>query len=116
MSDLMRWSEEPVEQLNPLMERQMIHSGSMTLARLTLRKGAVVPEHAHANEQIATLIEGRMRFVVAGEELVVSAGESLVLGADVPHAAEALEDSVVFDVFSPPREDWRRGDDAYLRG
>jgi len=28
---------------------------------------------------------------------------------------EALEDSLAVDLFSPPREDWIRGDDAYLR-
>jgi quercetin dioxygenase-like cupin family protein len=57
-----------------------------------------------------------MRFDVDGQEYVVSAGETIALPSNVPHDAEALEDSVVFDVFAPPREDWRRGEDAYLRG
>jgi quercetin dioxygenase-like cupin family protein len=39
-----------------------------------------------------------------------------VIPGNVPHRVEALEDSVVFDVFAPRREDWIRGDDAYLRG
>jgi quercetin dioxygenase-like cupin family protein len=37
------------------------------------------------------------------------------LPANVPHEVEALEDSVLLDVFSPVREDWLRGEDAYLR-
>ena len=44
------------------------------------------------------------------------AGEAIVFEPDVPHGVKALEDSLVLDVFSPPRADWQRGDDAYLRG
>ena len=111
-----RWSEEPVEQLSSTIGRQMIHTETMTLARVVLRKGALVPMHEHENEQIATVLEGRLRFVVGDDERVVEAGESVPLPANVPHGVEALEDSVVLDVFSPVREDWRRGEDAYLRG
>jgi quercetin dioxygenase-like cupin family protein len=111
-----RWHEEPVEPLNEKIGRQMLHTETMTLARITLRKGALVPRHAHPNEQIATVLEGTLRFVVDGEERVVGPGESVPLAADVPHEVEALEDSIVLDVFSPVREDWVRGDDAYLRG
>ena len=113
---MQRWSEEPVEQLSPTIGRQLIHTETMTLARIVLREGALVPRHEHENEQIATVLEGRLRFVVGDEERVVVAGETVPLPANVPHEVEALEDSVVLDVFSPAREDWSRGDDAYLRG
>ena len=111
-----RWHEEPVDQLNPAIGRQMIHTETMTLARIILSKGAVVPRHEHENEQIATVLQGRLRFVVGDEEHELVAGESIPLASNVPHEVEALEDSVVLDVFSPVREDWVRGDDAYLRG
>ncbi len=116
MVEVRRWSEEPVEQLSDSIGRQMLHTERMTLARITLRKGAVVPRHEHPNEQIATVLEGRLRFAVGNEERTVLAGESVALPANVPHEVEALEDAVVLDVFSPLREDWVRGDDAYLRG
>jgi len=111
-----RWLEEPVEQLSSTIGRQVIHTEAMTLARLRLARGAVVPRHRHENEQIATVLEGRLRFVAGGEERIVSAGESVALAANEPHEVEALEDSLVLDVFSPPRKDWLRGEDAYLRG
>jgi quercetin dioxygenase-like cupin family protein len=76
----------------------------------------VVPRHDHPNEQVANVVSGRLRFVVGDEEVVVAAGESISLPGGVPHEVEALEDSLVLDVFSPVREDWVRGDDAYLRG
>lgn len=114
--DVVRWSEEPVERLGPTIGRQMIHTETMTLARVELKQGALVPEHRHEHEQIATVLAGRVRFVVADDERVVEAGETVPLASGVPHEVEALEDSVVLDVFSPVRDDWLRGEDAYLRG
>jgi quercetin dioxygenase-like cupin family protein len=110
------WDAEPVEPLNDLIGRQMLNGAAMTLARITLARGAVVPRHSHPNEQIATVLSGRLRFRLGDVEHVVDAGASVLIAGDVPHQVEALEDSVVLDVFSPPREDWIRGDDAYLRG
>jgi quercetin dioxygenase-like cupin family protein len=56
-----------------------------------------------------------MKFLIEGGEQIVSAGQSIVLPPHMPHGVEALEDSLVVDVFAPAREDWIRGDDAYLR-
>jgi quercetin dioxygenase-like cupin family protein len=85
------------------------------LARLILRTGCVVPLHSHENEQITYILEGALKFFVEGKEVIVSAGEILVIPAHVPHSAEALEDTVDLDVFCPPRADWISGTDAYLR-
>ena len=87
----------------------------MTVARLDIRKGCSVPEHSHHNEQISMIERGSMRFVLGGVEKIVRAGEVLQIPPHVPHSAEALEDCIAVDLFSPPREDWIRGDDAYLR-
>jgi unsaturated pyranuronate lyase len=113
--DVVRWDDEPIEQLNATIGRQMLNGDGLTLARITLAAGAVVPDHHHENEQIATVVSGRLRFVVGEEERVVGAGESVLIHRNVPHRVEALEESVVLDVFAPRREDWLRGDDAYLR-
>jgi quercetin dioxygenase-like cupin family protein len=110
------WDDEPVEQLNPRIRRQMLNGDTMTLARILLASGAIVPEHAHDNEQISTVISGRVRFRLGEKETVVAAGQSLLIPGGVPHRVEALEDSVALDAFSPRREDWISGDDAYLRG
>ena len=114
--DAKRWKDEPVEQLSSSIGRRMFHTEGTTVAWITLDKGALVPEHSHPNEQIAPVIQGRLRFRVGGDELVATAGETVPLASNVPHEVEALEDSVVLDVFTPVREDWLRGEDAYLRG
>ncbi len=88
----------------------------MTVARIILAQGAFVPRHEHPNEQVTNVLEGRLRFVIGDEEQIVSAGSTVLIPGNVPHEIEALEDSIALDVFSPVREDWVRGDDAYLRG
>lgn len=110
------WNSIPREQMSPTVSRQVIHTEKMTIARLQLKKGCRVPEHKHHNEQVSMMLEGSLKFVIDGEELIVKAGETLRIPPNVPHSAEALEDSVATDLFSPPRDDWQRGDDAYLRG
>ncbi len=110
----------PMEQLNPLIQRQFVYGEGAMLARILLRQGAVVPEHRHVNEQISYILEGALRFLLgegdARREQVVRSGEVLVIPPNLPHSAEALEDTVDLDVFTPPRADWISGDDAYLRG
>jgi quercetin dioxygenase-like cupin family protein len=113
---IQRWLDEPVEELTPSIGRQVLHTETMTVARIHLRTGASVPRHEHPHEQVATVLEGSLRFVVGDEEHVVSAGESMIVPSGVPHEVEALADSLVLDIFSPVRDDWVRGDDAYLRG
>lgn len=106
----------PVEALNPLIDRQFVYGERTMLARLTLRRGAVVPEHSHENEQITYVLEGALRFTLGdGRVIVVGAGEILVIPSNLAHKAEALEDTIDLDVFTPPRADWIAGTDAYLR-
>jgi quercetin dioxygenase-like cupin family protein len=110
-----RLQDMPVEHLNPLIDRQFVAGDRSMLARIILRKGSIVPQHSHDNEQITYVLEGALKFVIEGKELIVRSGEILVIPSHLPHSAEALEDTVDLDIFCPPREDWIRGTDAYLR-
>jgi quercetin dioxygenase-like cupin family protein len=110
-----RLADMPTEHLNPLLDRQFVAGEKSMLARLILRAGCVVPLHSHENEQITYILEGALKFSVQGNEVIVRAGEILVIPSHVPHSAEALEDTVDLDVFCPPRADWISGTDAYLR-
>jgi unsaturated pyranuronate lyase len=110
-----KWNLLEEERMNPLLSRTVIHGRNISVARIRLGKGAVVPLHSHANEQMTMLESGALRFVISGEELILHAGEVLEIPPDAPHLVEALEDSLAVDLFSPAREDWIRGDDAYLR-
>ncbi len=117
--DHYNWATIPREELNEKTVRQVVHTERMTIARLLLRQGAVVGMHHHENEQVTIMKSGALRFVFggseAGREVIVRAGDVLPIPPNVPHMVEALEDSMATDLFCPRREDWIRGDDAYLR-
>ncbi len=95
------WDNVPKEELSPLLSRQAIHTPLITILRVTFKRGAVVSLHAHANEQVTMLTSGKLRFELDGEEIVVQAGDILRIPPNTSHLAEALEDSVGIDIFSP---------------
>jgi quercetin dioxygenase-like cupin family protein len=113
-----RWEELPAEKLKDGLTRRVIASDRMMIAHVYFKKGVDVPRHSHENEQITYILEGALQFHlgVNGErELIVRAGEVLVIPSYLPHSAVALEDTLDVDVFNPPRQDWLAGTDAYLR-
>ncbi|MBM3784523.1 MAG: cupin domain-containing protein [Acidobacteria bacterium] len=112
---LHNWNQIAVEVMNPEFQRRVVHTDRMTIARLELKKGGVVPLHHHENEQVSIVFSGLLKFLSEGREILVAAGETLQIPSNVPHRVEVLEDSVVMDLFAPPRADWLSGNDAYLR-
>ncbi|HLG15785.1 MAG TPA: cupin domain-containing protein [Blastocatellia bacterium] len=114
--ELYRWDDIEAEPITDLLTRRYLSGDRVTLARFFLKKGCLVQAHSHENEQMSTVITGALKFVVEGNEIVVRANETLHIPAFSAHSAEALEDSDVFDVFSPPRSDWIEGRADYLRG
>ncbi|HVI10878.1 MAG TPA: cupin domain-containing protein [Candidatus Binatia bacterium] len=110
------WQSIPLEDLNPLLQRQFVVGQEIMVARVLLKKGCVVPEHSHHNEQLTYILDGALKFWIDGSEIVVRSGEVLCIPANMPHKAEALEDTIDLDVFNPPREDWINRTDQYLRG
>ena len=115
-----RWDDIPLETVTDTIKRRLFSGERMMLAHVHLDKGAIVPMHSHENEQLTWIIEGALRFWIGEEgsddfqEMVVSAGETLYIPSNVPHKAEALEDTFDVDVFSPPRQDWLDGTDTCL--
>ncbi len=109
------WKTLETEQLNDKLSRQMISGENATVSQLLLKKGAAVPRHSHMNEQYSWIISGALKFVFDDREILVGAGDVLVIPANVPHSAVALEDTVDVDIFAPRREDWIRKEDSYLR-
>ena len=110
------WSTVELEELNPLLQRQLVVGGDIMVARVLLKKGCVVPLHSHHNEQVTYILDGALKFWIDGKEIIVNAGEVLTIPRNMPHKAEALMDTVDLDVFNPPRADWLNKADQYLRG
>jgi len=113
-----RWDDMPKEKVTEKLDRRLITGHRMMLAHVYLKKGCIVPKHSHENEQLTYVLEGCLRLWVGddGAQVVdVRPGEVLFIPSNVPHKAEALEDTLDVDVFSPPRQDWLDKTDDYLR-
>jgi quercetin dioxygenase-like cupin family protein len=113
-----RWDDMPKEQVNAGLSRRLVTGDRMMLAHVYLNKGCIVPRHQHENEQITYVVTGALHFWIGedeSEEITIRAGEVLHLPSLVWHKAEALEDTLDVDIFSPPRQDWLDKTDSYLR-
>jgi unsaturated pyranuronate lyase len=113
-----RWNDMPKEKVSDVLDRRLITGEHVMLTHVYLKQGAIVPQHNHHNEQITYILEGALRFWIGEDEsevIDVRAGEVLHIPSLVKHKAEALEDTVDVDIFSPPRQDWLDKTDDYLR-
>lgn len=114
-----RWPDRPLEQLRDGVARRFVTSASAMIGEVTLEKGAIVPPHAHDNEQFTHVVRGKLRVSLGegGEQVViVGPGEVILIPRGLIHAVEALEDTLEYDVFTPPRQDWIDPASDFLRG
>jgi quercetin dioxygenase-like cupin family protein len=108
------WENMEWELVNKGLSRKIITGEKVMSAQIRLAKGTIVPEHSHPNEQISHIIQGALKFGLAGEEVIVREGEVLVIPPNVPHGALAMEETLAHDIFSPIRQDWLDHTDTYL--
>jgi quercetin dioxygenase-like cupin family protein len=110
-----RWSDLPSEQVNNAVLRKYVTGDRVTVARFELKKGGIVPQHAHENEQVTCVLSGALKFRFNDRDIVAKPGEVVQIPGGLEHEVEVLEDAVVIDVFSPIRQDWIDRTDDYFR-
>ena len=103
---LHRWDEIALEKITEMISQKIVAGEREMIAQIYLKRGALVPMHSHESEQMTYVLQGALRFLVAGEEIVVREGEVLHIPSGQEHQAEALDDTFELDVFSPVRADW----------
>lgn len=108
---LHRWDEIALEKVTEMVSRKVVTGDRGMLAQIYLKRGAVVPLHAHDSEQMTYVLQGALKFLIEGEETIVREGEVLHIPAGLPHQSEALDDTFELDVFSPIRLEWLDGGD-----
>ncbi len=80
----------------------------MTLSVVEMQPHSVIPEHSHPHEQIGYMVEGEAEFVVAGEPVLVRAGQMWRLPGGTPHKVITHDQAMrAIDVFYPIRDDMR---------
>ena len=103
---LHRWDEIALEKVTEMLSRKIVAGEREMLVQVYVKRGCLVPMHAHDSEQMTYVLQGSVRFLVGGEEVTVREGEVLHIPSGVAHQSEALEDTFELDVFSPLRKDW----------
>ena len=111
-----RWTDVPSEPVAPGVDRKYITGERVTVAHFELKRGGVVPRHAHESEQITQVLKGALEFDIGGEKIVVREGDALQIPGWMEHEVRVLEDAFAIDVFSPVRQDWIDRTDDYFRG
>lgn len=112
-----KWDDMPKERVTDVIHRRVVTGERAMIAHVYLDKGAIVPQHSHDNEQLTYIVSGALKFWLGAdgsEVLVLGAGEIMHIPSNLPHKAEALEDTLDIDVFTPPRQDWLDGTDTYF--
>ncbi len=84
----------------------LVHGEKTLMGQFEIAKGAEVPRHSHPHEQTGFMVSGKLRFRVEEEIMEVETGDSWCIPGEAEHGVEALEDSVVIEVFAPVREDY----------
>ena len=95
-----RWDELDLEKVTAMVSRKVVTGDSLTLAQVYLKRGAHVPLHLHDKEQMVYVLKGRVRWLVAGQEMIVTQGEVLRVPSGVMHQAEALDDTFQISIVS----------------
>jgi quercetin dioxygenase-like cupin family protein len=107
MGYILRVGSTPVPLSPPSrLERRRISFEKTLMAEFLLKRGKRVPRHSHSHEQTGYLVRGRIRISIGPEHGDLGPGDSWCIPGNVEHGAEALEDSVALEVFSPVREDY----------
>ena len=109
------WADIPSESVAAGIQRKYITGDRVTVAQFELKRGGIVPRHAHESEQVTQVLKGALKFAIDGREIILREGDVLQIPSWMEHEVEVLEDAFVIDVFSPARQDWIDKTDDYFR-
>ncbi len=98
-----------VEAIPGIVRRTVAYNKDAMLCHFVMTKGAKIPLHNHRPTQIGYVVSGRVKFIGKAESdsFVVAAGDGYGFDPEIYHGAEALEDSVVIEVFNPARSEYQ---------
>jgi quercetin dioxygenase-like cupin family protein len=97
--------KQPIEQVSPLVQRQVLQGVQSTFVKWTIKKGGGFPLQHHSSEQITWITAGRCEVSSLGKKFVMTAGSVIVIPPNAPHEFVCTEDTIDIDFFAPQRQD-----------
>ena len=92
------WDDLALEKITALISRKAVAGAGQRLAQVYLKRGALVPLHAHDGEELIYVLDGMLRLRLAGEDVVVREGEVVRVPGRARHQIEALADTFALAV------------------
>jgi len=92
------WDEIPLDKVTEMVSRKEICADGDRIAQTYLKKGALVPLHAHEAPQWVYVLQGALELTIGAEVHLLREGEVLRIAARTEHQAEAMEDTFVLDL------------------
>ncbi len=81
------WNELEFAEVRPGIFGATVHTPQLTATLYHYRPGSSWEEHQHPQDQITTVLQGAIDFVVAGNPIRLAAGETATLPGGTPHSA-----------------------------
>lgn len=97
-----RWEEIPLDKVTEMVARKTVAGAELALTQAYFKKGARVPLHAHAGDQLLYVLQGVVRIASGNDDLTLREGELLVISPGATHQADVLDDAFVLTVATVP--------------
>ncbi|MBD3226965.1 MAG: cupin domain-containing protein [Candidatus Lokiarchaeota archaeon] len=95
-----------IRAIKGIFRKTLVHNNKIMMIKFRLEKDSDLPIHSHHHYQMGYIISGKLKFIVNGKEEILKGGDSYIIDTDINHGVKVLENSVVIDIFTPPREDY----------
>lgn len=92
--------------LDGVSQKTLVYGEKTLMTEFLLKSGSLLPIHEHPHEQTGYLVSGRLKMFINEQEFIAEPGDSWCIASNVNHGAEALENSVAVEIFSPVREEY----------
>jgi quercetin dioxygenase-like cupin family protein len=100
------WEDREFTEVRPGILGTTVHTPQLTATLYRYGAGTSWEEHQHPQDQVTTVLEGAIDFVVAGEPLHLTRGQTATLPGGTPHSASVPETGrcVTINVLTSRRE------------
>lgn len=92
-------------QESPVRWKVVAFTPKLMVVEFTYPKGAILPMHKHFHEQASYLLKGKLKYIVAGRDVLLTKGTGLAITGYSEHQIEALADSIEIVSYYPMRFD-----------
>ena len=104
---MQRDAAKPVEMVQGITRRTLAQTAEAMIVEFELKAGAVLDNHHHPHHQTGYMVSGEAVMFIDGVDYPLQPGATWAITGNVPHGVRVIQDSVVIDCFSPPREDYQ---------